>query len=457
MLWSRPAHFVAAFWFSLGVLYVVPGPAHDLLRSETGPMLAPRSAVPAVADPVTPRSSPNLTSPKTPLPGSGGAAAIGVAVPSDVTPIEDVGHSLASWARDLRALKAGRRQHVRVLHYGDSQLDIDHITASLRALYQRRYGDGGLGFVPAAKPWRWFYQPGVVHRSSAGWRVHRLAGGTLPDGRLGLGLSATERSVGAGWVRVVYRTPASRVELTYLRQPAGGSVTLLIAGKPPRRVSTASPRFALGSLAIEGLGENKQVVQVSTRGRVRLLGLRFERLRGVTWEGLPMISARFHRLVHVNAALWKAELRHVAPSLVVYQFGANDALSYGGNIKVYELKVARVLRWRAEALPQASCLVIGPLDQLRRVKGRLTPRSSVSKVIAAQRAAARRQGCAFWDARQAMGGPGSLKGWMSRGFLRHDLVHLSRKGAREFVRLFDIALQGVLKQPASPALPASGT
>ena len=179
-----------------------------------------------------------------------------------------------------------------------------------------------------------------------------------------------------------------------------------------------------------------------------------------------MISARFHRRVRVNAALWKAELRHVAPSLVVYQFGANDALSYGGDIKAYEVKVARVLRWRAEALPQASCLVVGPLDQLRRVRGRLTPRPSVSKVIAAQRAAARGQGCAFWDARQAMGGPGSLKGWMRRGFFRRDLVHLSRKGAQEFVRLFDIALQRVLKQsvsptppapPASPASPASGT
>ena len=38
---------------------------------------------------------------------------------------------------------------VRVLHYGDSQIEQDRITSSLRGNWQSRFGGSGCGFVPA--------------------------------------------------------------------------------------------------------------------------------------------------------------------------------------------------------------------------------------------------------------------------------------------------------------------
>jgi hypothetical protein len=451
VLTSRAAQVLACFWVLLGLLYFSPGPLGEILRREVDPTLAPKSAVPTVSAPA-PKPTPlgagaasgsaDSTSAGTKARhGAKGAGFSGQA-------IEDP-RALASFGEALAALQRKARARVRVLHYGDSQIDLDHITFELRRRFQRRHGNGGQGFVPIAKPWRWYYLGGTHFRRSDGWRLHRLAGGAVPDRRLGVGLLAAEHKSG-GWTQVVRKAPATRVELSYLRRPGGGGLALYVKGKAPQRRVTAAKDFALGILAVEGLRGKQQIVRVSTRGRVRLLGLRFERDRGLTWEGLPMISARFHQLAQVDGPLWRAQLKHLAPALVVYQFGANDALSYGGNLKRYQDRVTKVLRWRRAALPRGSCLIVGPLDQLRRRGGKLAPLPSVTHVIGAQRRAARAGGCAFWDARQAMGGPGSLRQWIARGMLRRDRVHLNKRGARELARLLDAALRHALTRARSP-------
>ncbi len=453
VLWSRSAQVLLCFWALLGAVWLSPGPLGELLRREVDPSLTPTSAVPTVSTPAptTPTAAPADVA-------SGGGASSGGALSADATSkgeafvgqaIEDPARSLAHFGAALVALRAGKRARVRVLHYGDSQLDLDHISGELRKRYQARYGDGGQGFVPVARPWRWYYLPSTFFRISDGWRLHRLAGGAIPDRRLGLGLLAADHKTG-GWTQVVRKTSATRVELSYLRQPGGGSLSFAVKGKAPLQRVSASKRFALGTLAIEGLKGNQQIVRVSTRGRVRLFGLRFERDRGLTWEGLPMISARFFQLARIDSALWRAQLKQVGPALVVFQFGANDALSYGGSLERYQARVIQVLRWRASALPRSSCLIVGPLDQLRRRRGKLAPLPSVSHVIGAQRKAARAGACAFWDARQAMGGPGALKRWIARRLLRRDLVHLNKRGSRELARLLDAALRHAVAKAIRP-------
>ena len=51
----------------------------------------------------------------------------------------------------LAAVKNSRTENVRVLHFGDSQLEGDRITMQLRDAYQREYGGTGFGYT-ALKP-----------------------------------------------------------------------------------------------------------------------------------------------------------------------------------------------------------------------------------------------------------------------------------------------------------------
>lgn len=432
-LTSRAGRIFVAAW-TLGLaLYLLPSPLADLLRRQE--LVARQPALPTINAPVpvtVPEPAPKtLGAGPTVSPQSARAGG---------QPIEDPSGSMAHFARALRAAKGSAGTRVRVLHYGDSQIDLDYISGQLRKRMQQRYGDGGFGTTPALKLWRWFYQPTLSHSASPGWTLYRIAGAPRPDGYLGLGLAAAALKANKGWIRVASAARSTHIELSYLAQPGGGTLLLWVKGHPTQRVRTASKTFHVGYLELR-VPAGKQVVQVSARGRVRLLDLVFERERGLTWENLPMLSARFHRLTTMSSKLWKAQLAHRAPALVVFQYGANDALGYGGSLDSYEKRVTKVLRWRREALPKSSCLVIGPLDQVVRKNGKLVPRKTVGGIIKAQRRAATAQGCAFWDARQAMGGKGSLPSWIKAGRMRHDFVHLNPKGAAELSRLLYAALE----------------
>src|SRR5271157_4796313 len=87
----------------------------------------------------------------------------------DLTPARQNAHRIVDpqtvlgpfYAALLRAERQEPHAVVRILHYGDSPSTADLITADLRALLQRRFGDAGHGVYLIAKPWAWYDHRGV--------------------------------------------------------------------------------------------------------------------------------------------------------------------------------------------------------------------------------------------------------------------------------------------------------
>jgi lysophospholipase L1-like esterase len=77
----------------------------------------------------------------------------------------------------------------------------------------------------------------------------------------------------------------------------------------------------------------------------------------------------------------------------------------------------------------APILVVGPLDRLgRKWRQRAFLKAGAAWEIQALKDVSAQTGCAFWDARQAMGGYGSLLKWRRAGLAQKDLVHLNGAG-----------------------------
>ena len=66
-------------------------------------------------------------------------------------------------------------------------------------------------------------------------------------------------------------------------------------------------------------------------------------------------------------------------------------------------------------------------------------------MVDAQRQAARRAHCLFWDTRAAMGGDGAIVAWASDGRANKDYIHLTHKGGKELATYLFNALQNLLK------------
>ena len=124
----------------------------------------------------------------------------------------------------------------RVLHYGDSPVTADSITADARALFQARFGDAGHGFVLIAKPWAWYGHRGVEIRSSH-WHIEAASQSRNKDGFHGLGGVNFRGEAGAS-ARLDIPAGHNRMEVLYLREPGGGAFAVDVNGQPLGEVET---------------------------------------------------------------------------------------------------------------------------------------------------------------------------------------------------------------------------
>lgn len=442
VLRSKTAWTLLWFWVFLGLVLLIPSPVRDRLRSSsnTGPIAAtgdPKPGAPGLPGlpprPATPAAG--AVGPKEKTEGSGRVEAI-----------QDPKRSMAHFYRSL-ALTAGRKRKAitRVLHYGDSLIDLDHITGPLRRTLQRRFGDGGHGFVLAAKPWRWYNHAGLSHAESSSWTHYNLMGkgGAKRSAHLGLGCAAVQSAAGRSWVllKTSEKLTSTRLEVHYLKMRGGGKILVTVNGKQLATIETAADRKVSGRQILT-VPDEPHRVRLTTYGRVRLFGIVLEREGpGITWENLTLVSARFHQLLSLDTIHWAEQLKLRRPDLVVFQFGANDTISYGGDLERYGRQIKEVMTRMRQALPRSSCMVIGPLDRLQRdARGRLSSPKNVRIVSKKQRQMALAAGCAFWDGQRAMGGPGSMRSWLERGLALKDMVHLNVRGSRVMAGLLERAL-----------------
>jgi len=335
--------------------------------------------------------------------------------------------------------KLGRA--VRVSWYGDSVIATDAIPGRLRSLLQSELGDGGPGFVYVVPPHRFCGHEAITRSSGGGWISHAISTTQIADGLYGVGGSTSETDDGRATIKLVAGT-ASHVELYYLAQPRGGTATITADGKPVATVETKNADKQAGYAAASVDGGAKKF-EITTAGRVRLFGIDLENPSGAVVDNFGVVSVNVKSFDANNPAHFEAELAHRSADLVMIMIGANEAewlRPTDKDTRDYAAHYAKLLTEVRKARPDAACLVVSPTDQAEAKDGDYASRPVMPVLVAAQRDAARTQGCAFYSTYAWMGGKGSAAKWFRKGLVGSDFQHLSRNGAN---KLSD-AVYGVL-------------
>jgi lysophospholipase L1-like esterase len=328
----------------------------------------------------------------------------------------------------LAAQRAGTATHpLRISYFGDSLTADDHITDALRRKLQAELGDGGAGFVFAAPPHPYCEHLAVARTVSEGWHVEGISTAVPPDHLLGLGGSA-ECDAG-GTIKLVPTGAVSTVELHYLAQPHGGAVDIAADGKVIATIATvASAKKSM--FATTPLPPGTKHIELRARGRVRLFGAALEAAHGAVVDNLGVVNATAKSMhAHNLEDHWKNQLAHRASDLVVIMYGTNEAgwlAPKGYGMAEHEKLFGALLDTVRTALPDASCLVVSPLDQEDDAG---VPREAVPAMVEAQRRAALAHGCAFWDTYGWMGGKGASTAWHKRGLMMNDFQHPTSEGS----------------------------
>ena len=342
---------------------------------------------------------------------------------------------------------------VRVLHFGDSHVAADYWTGELRRLFQERFGDAGPGHVLPGRPWKYFRHARARSLPATGWESAGLGDG-IHDGIYGLS--------GVGLVPLGSPTPAvlestfrsATVEFASLAEGACLAVSVdgdtVFAGAPEDEEAAACadvdlddpPDLPLRIVSVRGRSPLEEVphrleVSDACGGSVRLLGVELRSGgSGVLWDSLGLNGAEIGALSRWDPRLRRALLDRAAPDLIVVSYGTNDMGRGDLDPDSYRLEVEDALRSLREDAPFAAVLVTGPFDRAgksRRVRRLLaTTERLVERSI---REAALSTGCAYWDAKAAMGGEGAVVRWARRGLAQRDYVHLTGAGYQRMAQL----------------------
>jgi hypothetical protein len=331
----------------------------------------------------------------------------------------------------------------RILHYGDSPVTADSITADVRRLIQARFGDAGHGFLLIAKPWAWYGHNGVKLEGK-GWKIHPASQAREPDGIHGLGGVSFRGEAGATSRVTLPDHGYARVIVYYLAQPDGGRFSVRFGEGDPVEVNTAGEerKQAFAEIPIPA-GNDSLELRVEA-GSVRLFGYRFDKDQaGVEYSSLGINGAQIQMaLRYFEPRQWAVELQHEDPALVVLNYGTNESIYPKYVDKEYPDELRAVIARVREALPHASLILMGPMDRGVLSDGEISTPESLEKLIDAQRRIAHETGCAFFNTFAAMGGAGTMARWYHAEprLVSADFMHPLPAGAVIVGGLFESAL-----------------
>ncbi len=339
-------------------------------------------------------------------------------------PVERPEH-LGSFRRALDELRRGHRDHVRIAHYGDSNVAAGLWTRVTRESLQRRFGHGGAGFLtvvpfgsrPMGLPW--LFGHGFEGRRYAS----RDRMGPL-DGLWGLaGVAAEGIGTSAVLTLSTEEDPrAATLEIHALGTPNGGTFSIEVDGHPVGDVDTRTSRLtAVRRRVVLPAGNHEVKLRVTSWRPVRILGAVLEADEGgLVYDTLGINGQRMSAMLEWNRTLWQRHLEGRHPDLLVLGFGGNEALDPSLTMSRYRDQLeAAVARVRA-LMPAASCLMVAPVAMCNEPR-----RAAVERV---QRQVAPRYGCALWNPARVSGG--ELCEWIRAGLVSHDRLHLNEEGYR---------------------------
>jgi lysophospholipase L1-like esterase len=347
------------------------------------------------------------------------------------------GAELARFHAALRALeRGGRASHVRIVWLGDSHAQADFWTGTLRTHLQKRFGNGGPGFVHVG--FKHYRHDAVALTIDGKWKTRPKAPSatkTVSDGIFGLGGAMTsgfDESPRAS-VEVTDATlpPKLLVDLCYrLPTPADqAAVTVTGARRVNLKATAAEPAGPLRHLVLKSDVPTKVDV-LPTSGRPELCGVVIETdpaiKPGVVLDTLGLNGARYATALAWNEESWGAELARRAPDLVILEYGTNEAGDHNVDPVVYGKRLTKLVARIRKVKPDVDVVVVGPSD-------RADTEPRIPPIRDALRAAAAENGCWFWDTYNVMGGKGSMRTWRDDKPPRaaKDGVHLVIRGYRE--------------------------
>ena len=344
-----------------------------------------------------------------------------------------------------QSLDSTTRKPIRVVHYGDSQIEEDRITNMLREALQKQYGGGGPGILPLLQtiPTRtvrqWLTMNGHVQNAQSGPRRYLAYGPEamqLKEGNYGVmaQVAMMNNSLVAGSEKVIMNVAPFGIENkthSYFNR------IRLVTNNIQVHVALEDTSIQLEPNVAISIPDSTNRCKVHLSGKGSIYGISFESSTGVIVDNIPMRGCSGRIFTRINSALLRNFFTSTNTRLIILQYGGNTVPNVGSKKKMNEYVevLRRQVRHMRASAPQASILFIGPSDMTTRRNGVLTTYPLLPYLDEQLLRMAKEEHIAYWSMYHAMGGRNSMIAWYNQRLAGGDYIHFTRAGANKIGKL----------------------
>ena len=341
------------------------------------------------------------------------------------------------------SLDRAEQTPLRIIHYGDSQIEEDRITGTIRERLQERFGGSGPGMLPA----RQYATPRVGEGSTA--ELQRFFNYGDAAYRAGI------RQYGpyADFVRL---DTVSTFSFYPIRRKEKGQSTFdrmtLVAGNLRSSLSVTSKgdrrevapgQGALSFVRFE-LPDSSARASLTVAGCADLYGILLDSKTGVRMDNVAMRGSSGAIFTTMDREQLRTFYKEENVRLILLQYGGNSVpyLKTDKAISNYLESVRKQIRFLRELAPQAKIVFVGPSDMSTSVAGKRQTYPRLPGFVDSLKVSATQSGAAYWDIYGAMGGENSMVQWVNArpALAGSDYVHFTLAGSRKIGDMFCDAL-----------------
>lgn len=332
----------------------------------------------------------------------------------------------------LAELKAKQQGVVNILHIGDSHLQADFLTNTVRKQFQYEFGNAGRGLVVPLHVAR-TNEPHTYRTSSeAIWQARRCV---FPDGDLPIGIGGvTIRNAYPGKrMNVQIRSDSAlgyqfdRLKLFCLRDTSSYDFNILDAsGAVMASVQTSSGAEGQQPILVDlnELNDEFSLESVQTKAgqnHATLFGFSLENGQpGVLYHSVGVNGAQFSH--YRDAQYFAEQTKGLEPQLILVSLGTNEAHSAALTMTEFYANIDALVQALQKANPQATILLTTPADSYKR-RTHANPKMAEVRQTILNYASEHHLPC--WDL-YGITGPAAF--WKKNHLITSDGVHYNRKG-----------------------------
>tara|TARA_B100000674_G_scaffold56903_1_gene39602 strand:- start:15142 stop:16587 length:1446 start_codon:yes stop_codon:yes gene_type:complete len=330
---------------------------------------------------------------------------------------------------------------LRIMHFGDSQLEGDRISGVIRENLQNVFGGCGVGFIPISET-----NTGrlSVLKEENGWERYQVFGNGRKGSHSRYGFMGYYYKVGRDTIDKKTAEIEIRKNRRYFKKAQNfEQISLLYANSAENvdyELKTDTGTVSRGNLVatkgvkrriwqMNGFSTGKISLFLETANSPDFYGVSLDCRKGVAVDNIALRGSSGTDFTKIDKEYLSQQLKSLNVGLIIFQFGLNVVPSELKNYSYYEKAMYNQLKLLKEILPDASILVISVTDAC---KNKEESYANIDKVRDAQLRAAKRANCSFWDLYSVMGGEYSMPSWVNANpsLAEKDFKHFNSRGAK---------------------------